>query len=432
MAIDYTANPTDVKNFTTTSEVNLDQSFQDYSEFLPSINRTESLQRFFGATVNQLLSSGSTQTIDAYWGRLAGRNYNPDNELFQPEISANRINYQFQPGVVSRLGGDVEQTTSYINWLDRIESLGADLDNHDRIFSEPGYVLDLPINADMFINYRNYYWLEGEIPLIEIEATITDPIDIDDIVAQSQYTTPDLGNYKTVEFVNGIRVKFTGLYVSSTSGDYNVDSIYYVENVGGRGGIKLVEIEDASGNILFPETSLYRVEPREGWDTVDYDATPWDGTADYDDYDLATNASREDLALNKSYIVMERWAQDKNPWARTNKWFSIYALRAATEYNELTLEAYLNTRTRADRPIIEFHANLELYNTCKTYVETLDYVIDLNQVTDMISGRPDFLIDSENAVQNGDIILVQKKKLAELNLLTLMVTLMTILTLVLP
>ena len=145
MAIDYTANPTDVKNFTTTSEVNLDQSFQDYSEFLPSINRTESLQRFFGATVNQLLSSGSTQTIDAYWGRLAGRNYNPDNELFQPEISANRINYQFQPGVVSRLGGDVEQTTSYINWLDRIESLGADLDNHDRIFSEPGYVLDLPI-----------------------------------------------------------------------------------------------------------------------------------------------------------------------------------------------------------------------------------------------------------------------------------------------
>jgi len=416
MAIDYTANPTDVKNFTTTSEVNLDQSFQDYSEFLPSINRTESLQRFFGATVNQLLSSGSTQTIDAYWGRLAGRNYNPDNELFQPEISANRINYQFQPGVVSRLGGDVEQTTSYINWLDRIESLGADLDNHDRIFSEPGYVLDLPINADMFINYRNYYWLEGEIPLIEIEATITDPIDIDDIVAQSQYTTPDLGNYKTVEFVNGIRVKFTGLYVSSTSGDYNVDSIYYVENVGGRGGIKLVEIEDASGNILFPETSLYRVEPREGWDTVDYDATPWDGTADYDDYDLATNASREDLALNKSYIVMERWAQDKNPWARTNKWFSIYALRAATEYNELTLEAYLNTRTRADRPIVEFHANLELYNTCKTYVETLDYVIDLNQVTDMISGRPDFLIDSENAVQNGDIILVAKEEIGGIEL----------------
>lgn len=410
MATDYSANPRDVKNFTQSAEVNYDQSIDDYSEFLPAINRTESLKRFFGSTVNQLLSSGSTQSIDAYWGRLAGRNYNPDNELFNPENNAIRLNYQFQPGTVSKLEGETQQTISYINWLQRLESLGADLNNHDRLFSEPGYTLDLPVNSDMMVNYSNYYWLEGEIPLIEIEATVTDPIDIDTIVAQSQYTTPILGNYRSVEFVTGLRVKFTGAYVSSTSGDYFADYTYYVENVGGAGGIKLLAIEDDMGNDLFPSITPYEIESREGWDTVDWDTTPWDGIAPFEDYSIETTNTRDDLNLNKSYIVMERWASDKNPWARTNKWFSIHALTIATTFNDLNLEAYLNTRTRADRPIIEFKADMELFNTCKTFVETVDYVVSLDQVTAMLTGVPEFLVDPENALQNGDIILVAKEE----------------------
>ena len=233
MANKYTANPKDVKNFTQSSEISIPQSIQDYSEFLPAINRTESLTRFFGSTVNQLLSSGSTQSIDSYWGRLSGKNYNADQDRFMEEASANRLNYQYQPGVVSRSGGDVQSTTSYINWLNRIESLGADLDNHDRLFSEPGYVLDFPINADMFTNYNNYYWLEGDIPLIVIDATADDPINIDDIVALSNYTTPILNvNFKHFEFVSGLRIKITGdLLCQSCANELKGDEIE--EYVGG-------------------------------------------------------------------------------------------------------------------------------------------------------------------------------------------------------
>jgi len=407
MAKDFSANPKDVNNFTTTSEVNLDQHIQDYSEFLPAVNRNESLERFFGATVNQLLSSGSTQSIDAYWGRLAGRNYNPNNEQFQPEPSATRQNYQFQPGVVSRLEGETQQTTSYINWLDRLHSLGSDLTNHDRVFSEPGYVLDVPVNIDMMINYANYYWLEGEPPLIVIEpATAADTIDIDTIVAQSQYTTPVLGNYRSVEFVTGLRVQFTGPYITSTSGEYFPDSEYYVENVGGFGGIRLVEIRNAAGADLFPRTTPYYVEPREGWDTVPWDTTAFDGTAPFPDYDVATTASRDDLNLNKSYIVMERWASDKNAWARTNRWFSIHALRIATEFNSLELEAYLNTRTRANRPILEFNANMELFNHCKNLRAGVTFELSIEQVTELLSGVSEFFVDPDNAIQVGDTILV--------------------------
>jgi hypothetical protein len=416
MANDYSAKPTNVKNFTQSLESNLTQDIQDYSEFLPEINRTESLQRFFGSTVNQLLSSGSTQSIDAYWGRLSGRNYNPNAELFNPETDDKRLNYQFLPGVVQRAAGVTQQTTSYINWLDRIESLGANLNNHDRTFSEPGYVLDLPINSDMLVNYRNYYWLEGEIPLIVIEATIANPIDIDDITSQSQYTTPSLENYQSVKFVSGIRVQFIGAHATSTSGNYAVDAIYYVENVGGRHGIKLIEQVNATGKITFVSNTPYAIAASEGYDTVDYDTTAWDGVANFQEYNVTTTALRDDLSLNKSYVVMERWSQDKNPWARSNKWFSIHALRTAVEYNTLDLEAYINTRTRSDRPIIEFHANMELFNTCKNYVDTVDYAVNIDQITEILSGIPAYNIDSENALQNGDIILVAFDALADLEL----------------
>ena len=389
MAIDYTARPTDAKNFTTSSEVNLTQDFQDYSEFLPAINRTESLQNFFGATVNQLLSSGSTQSIDAYWGRLAGRNYNPENELFQPEHTATRLNYQFQPGVVSRLAGKPQQTTSYINWLNRLESLGADVNNHDRLFSEQGYVLDLPINADMFANYQNYYWLEGDIPLIEIDIGGPTAFDIDTIPVKSQHTTEILANHRTVEFVTGLRIKFIGANVISTSGDYPVDSVYYVENVGGKGGIKLIEIENAEGDDLFPLETPYRIEPTAGWDLNTHNPTIPD----------------DNYSLNKTYTVMERWASDKNPWTRTNHWFSIHAIQIAAEHNDLPIEIYANKFTRSDRPIIEFNANMELSQTCKNYVELVDYVVTSEQVTAMI-GESEYYVDGENALENGDIVLV--------------------------
>lgn len=406
MANKYIADPTDVKNFTTSTEVNLTQDFQDYSEFLPAVNRTESIQRFFGSTVNQLLSSGSTQSIDTYWGRLAGRNYNPNNELFNPETSDTRLNYQFQPGVSSRKGGEVQQTTSYINWLNRIQSLGTDLSNHDRVFSEPGYVFDAPIDSDKFVNYNNYYWLEGNMPLLEIEPTAADPIDIDAIARQSQFTTPILTNLKTVEFVTGLRIQFKGPFATSTSGDYSTETIYYVENVGGRNSIRLLEITAADGTDRFPSTVPYEVAVAEGWDTFGWDKQSWDSNQTVASYDTLTADELGALTLNKSYIVMERWSKDKNPWARTNRWFSLYALQISTIYNDLDLSVYLNARTRAARPIIEFNANIALHNFCRSYIGTVDYVITPAQKAELDLTPANYMVDAESQLQNGDILLI--------------------------
>jgi hypothetical protein len=406
MTEDFSANPKKIGNFTQSTETDLFQGFRDHSEFLPVVNRTESIQRFFGSTVNQLLSSGSTQTIDSYWGRLNGRSYNHDQESFQPEADATRLNYQFVPGTVRREAGQIKTAVSYINWIKRLNSYGADTDNHDRLFHEPGYTLDLPINIDMFVNYNNYFWLEGNMPVIDITPTSSDPIDIDTIVGLDQYTTPVLSTNKSLEFVTGLRVRFVGANVSSTSNNYSADAVYYIENVGGHGGINFVLSEDATGNDAFSTVTPYTILYPKGWDLDPWDTTKWDKRGYFHEYNSLTTLEREDISLNKTYIVMERWAQDMNPWARSNRWFSVYALRTFGEFTGVDIEPYLNRRTRAQRPIIEWQANLELFNFCKNFVENVTFAVTTDDV-DAMTGATSYSADNgKNFLQDNDIVLV--------------------------
>lgn len=407
MAEDFSASPKAAKNFTQSTETDLFQGYRDHSEFLPIVNRTESMQRFFGSTVNQLLSSGSTESVDAYWGRLTGRSYNQGQELFQTETDSTRLNYQFTPGVIHKDSGNVESAVSYINWLKRLESFGADTENHDKLFHEPGYTLDLPINIDMFVNYTNYFWLEGNMPIIDVEPNAAGPIEIDDIIGLDQYTTPLLSNNKPLEFITGLRIRFVGSHATSASGDYETDIVYYVENVGGNKGIRLLPSEDADGNELFPDVTPYKILYPKGWDVDAWDVDAWDDRGYFAEYNSETTQTREDISLNKSYVVMERWSDDFNPWARSNRWFSLYALRTFSEFTGTDIEPYLNRRTRASRPIIEWKANIELYNFCKNYVGTVDYVLSIEEIVELIQGVSSFAIDNDNAfLQNGDIVLV--------------------------
>ena len=60
------------------------------------------------------------------------------------------------------------------------------------------------------------------------------------------------------------------------------------------------------------------------------------------------------------YITIDRSSRDLNPWSRRNRWFHKEVLAATANYNgtSFSLESY----TRAQRPIIEFIPNLQLYN----------------------------------------------------------------------
>ena len=385
----YEADPKKLENFTQAEEDKIFVGRRDLVKQLPSILQTDTNKRFLRTTLDQLFSSGSTETLDTYWGRITGKDYINDQDLFAPETKADRLNYQLAQGFSIKNGLETESANTYVSILNTLEKFGAPEGKYDQMFSDPGYTLDLPINIDMFVNYKNYYWFMDDIPTCVITPTAQDPIEIDNITLLSNYTTPVLDNGKTLEFVNGMRVIFSGSNVTSTSGDYVVGATYFVEGVGTE-NIKFVLAVDENNIVKFKHLQHYTPRLPSDWDADSWDSEPWD----YSEFKLPT----------KEYVVMDRSSNDLNPWCRANQWFSIYAIRNTVEYNDLALEDYQSSQFRAQRPIIEFFPNIELYDSGWNFIDNIDHVITgVDPAIDII-GQSQYL-NAKLGLEDGDLVL---------------------------
>ena len=385
----YPAQPKKLENFTQSGEDQVFVGKRNVTDFLPSILQTDTNKRFLSSTLDQLLSSGSTETLDTYWGRIKGKDFRPGRDLFVPETNAQRINNQLAPGISLKDGDSTQEAVTYNSVFNMLKKVGSDIDNIDKLTREPGYTLDLPLNSDMFINFINYYWLADDIPPCVIEPTSNDPIDIDNICRLSHYTTPTLANGKTLEFLNGMRVIFTGSNVTSASGNYRIGVTYWVEGVGTK-NIKFVEHIDEFNNIKFYHVQPYTLRLPSDWDGDSWDSYEWD----YSSY----------KAPLKEYVVADRSSVDKNAWARANQWYSIYALRNTCTYNEIDITEYSTTENRGQRPIICWEQNLELFDAGQNFIENIDHVITGIDVNTTILGQATYT-NAEVSLDTDDIIL---------------------------
>lgn len=159
----------------------------------------------------------------------------------------------------------------------------------------------------------------GVISIVDPGALSIDPVT--DIIGKTSYVSPN-----GVTFTNGLKVEFD----STVSADY-AGKQYYVEGVGT--GIKLVPVTDL------------RVPELVNLNTPDY------------------------LTINRSSL-------DQNAWSRSNRWFHIDVIRATAGYNKTDI--IIDQDFRAKRPIIEFDANIKLYNygqVAKSPVDLFDSTI---------------------------------------------------------
>jgi hypothetical protein len=382
-------NPKNVERNIQAGSSKILQGSRNVTDFLPNIFKTPTNKKFLGSTLENLFSSGTTETLDTYWGKISGSVFDYNSDNFNQETVPLRDNYQFAPGLKSNVD-DTDLVASYINTIKSLSSRGYRVEDMDKLMADRDYILDLPINHDMFVNYLNYHWIVGEIPICEIEPTSANPIDIDDIVRLNSYTTPILTNNKTITFVNGIRVKFIGSNVTSSSGFYNSNSVYIVEGVG-TGSIKLIEQFDENGKNVFPRAVPYTPNIyTDGWDVEDFDVI------EYDDSNFVN--------ILKEYVVMDRSSVDKNPWARINKWVSIYAVRETANYNNISIGSMINEKTTARRPIICFDKSIELYNNGKVLKVLIDHHID-GVGLDQIVGQADYF-NNGLYLEDGDYVLI--------------------------
>jgi len=182
-----------------------------------------------------------------------------------------------------------------------------------------------------------------------------------------------------VEFTNGLIVEFAGQTIPHKyeSGRWLVEGV-------GR-GIRLVEF-----NSLVPP-SINTDVPEVFFDNAGFDTEPYDDARAY--------------PVKKDYITINRSSIDFNPWSRYNRWFHRSVLEYAHNFNGTILE--LDEASRAKRPIIEFSADLQLYQHGSVAKSNIDFIDTFTKdVFSTIEGSTGYNVDGEFLFEGARILFI--------------------------
>jgi hypothetical protein len=272
-------------------------------------------------------------------------------------------------------------------------------------------------------------------------------IDVNDIIGATNYTSPN-----GVVFTNGLKVQFRG---TVTPAEFqNLE--YYVEGVGTGPGIE-ARVGFVDGEAYFGAFHVYLGQKMTGathstttfqqyiYDTIEESllntgaggpagaALPADGiigasvgngirllpisdfvtpetytrslTIPYDStsYDSTPFDSILNAPEIQDYLTINRASHDRNAWSRSNRWFHIDVIRATATYNNQVLS--LNNNLRAKRPIVEFRANLDLYNfgtQGKSAVNVIDFTA--TDAFSNINGQTGYITDGYTFINGSRVI----------------------------
>ena len=144
---------------------------------LPSWNQTDDLRSFFGCTVDQVFQPGTSESISGYIGRRPPTVDPSDFYIGEPPGRPARAAYQLEAGMVSLdATNTLTAALTYPDFVGYLETNGADVSDHQRLFETEFYSWAPPINLDMLVNYRNYYWfgdIDTDLPTLELTVPMT-------------------------------------------------------------------------------------------------------------------------------------------------------------------------------------------------------------------------------------------------------------------
>ena len=399
-------------------------------ELLPNIFQTTINTGFLDSTLEQLMSSGSLQSIN----NMVGGTYNKKTTSDSYLTSDRKFDsHQFVPGVVNRdNNNNITSALSYADMIAALQFNNAEVNQQNISLSENGYTLDLPINYDMFTAYHNYFWLVDILPPCDIKPTSASPINVDHIVGAVHYETPTTSIGKKLNLYNGMRIRFmptvvqqftqsgntnivfsltnpivgsidvwknnvlqtpntdytiVGQTVEFTSaptngdkvqvdvthvtGSYNPAQIYIVDGVGNTSGIKLT-------------TQYTRASTKSNDDYYNYDKRTWinnticntQSQAGFNEsattWDFDPTADTEVRNDFRDYVVESRWNTDQSAWARSNLWMHEKSAQAALSFQGKAYVDWIVDTFRATRPVIEFRDSIEKYNSGVAAYDTSD------------------------------------------------------------
>lgn len=261
------------------------------------------------------------------------------------------------------------KTVRSVGTLNRYQTPGL-----DGVAVENGILtFTVPFNAPdvLFYNSEIDADLGGTFHILSIDDNTAINVGTD-ILGKKTYTLSNGTN-----LTNGMKVRFLGNVLPESY----ATGYYYVEGVGTA--IKLVDEK------ILELVSSYTLS-----ESVLFDSTPFDSMPFSD----ATS-----FAGTRDYIVINRSSIDHNPWSRYNRWFHKDAIAASATYNNKSLS--LDQTARAVRPIIEFEANLKLFNFGTQALADVDLVDTFTtDAFSTIEGSLGYNVDGITLTQNQRIL----------------------------
>jgi hypothetical protein len=240
-----------------------------------------------------------------------------------------------------------------------------------------GEILLVPI---ITANLSRLYYQDSNNPdqygvIKLIDAPSLSIIDVNDIIGKKTYTSPN-----GVVFTNGLKVKFNGNIIPDK---YTTDQ-YYVEGVG-------------TSIALLPVSEQLVPEPfGQGF------FAPFDNAA----YDTDAYGNALLVPADSDYITINRNSKSKNAWSRSNRWFHVDVLTTTLANNNnspMVKVALSNTTARAKRPIIEYYANIKLFNSGAMGKAPVDYInFNVTDAFNQVAGKTTYFPDgAENELFDG-------------------------------
>ena len=232
-------------------------------------------------------------------------------------------------------------------------------------------------------------------------------IDVEeDIIGEKTYTSPN-----GVTFTSGLKIQFD---VDVTPAKYQ-NNTYYVENVGDS--IRLVDVnllvtpelynDELKTNYPVNRIIIDQAVTEEipggttitiGINTIVTDKVVLKGSTDITtlnelqdangayiiDYGMTVNGQGiptgtavYDAITNNvfpEYITIKRDAKNLNAWSRNNRWCHVDVIKATARYNNVNL--IIDQNLRAQRPIIQFEGDLQLFNEGRFGKPAIDILDD--------------------------------------------------------
>lgn len=110
-----------------------------------------------------------------------------------------------------------------------------------------------------------------------------------------------------------------------------------------------------------------------------------------------------DSSEAKDYMAIRRGSADSNAWSRSNHWYHKKVVNLIADYNNVL--PVIDQKNRANRPIIEFNRNLQLFNNGNVSLDAVDLVDTLTtDALSQVQNSAGYIIDGVTLIDGMTVI----------------------------